>query len=222
MNKLIIKNKKVLIVIAIVLIIVIALFIMNKNNMDQTNSDQTSLDQTNSDQSSLGQSTSDQTNNVLIKTSMGEITLELYPDKAPITVENFLVYVNEGNYDNTVFHRVIKGFMIQGGGFTEDGSKKPTNAQIKLESDNGLKNEIGTIAMARTADPNSATNQFFINTANNIPLNKGVRDDGYAVFGKVTKGLDVVYKIENSKTTVKQGMSDWPVNDVKILSIKVL
>jgi len=159
---------------------------------------------------------------VLIKTSAGDITLELYPDKAPITVGNFLNYVNEGSYSDTVFHRVIKGFMIQGGGFTEDGNEKPTNAEIKLESDNGLKNEAGTIAMARTNVPDSATNQFFINTVDNDFLNYAPGNPGYAVFGKVIGGMDVVKKIETSKTTTKHQMSDWPVEDIKIINVTVI
>lgn len=159
---------------------------------------------------------------VLIKTSAGDITLELYPDKAPITVQNFLSYVNDGTYENTVFHRVIKGFMIQGGGFTTAGQEKPTKSPIKLESNNGLKNEAGTIAMARTNVPDSATNQFFINTVNNDFLNYATGNPGYAVFGKVISGMDVVSKIEASKTTTKNGMDDWPVNDIIIKKVEVL
>lgn len=159
---------------------------------------------------------------VLIKTSLGDITLELYPDKAPITVENFLSYVNEKSYDNTVFHRVIDGFMIQGGGFTEDGKQKPAKPPIKLESDNGLKNTIGTVAMARTTVPDSATNQFFINTNDNYFLNNGFKDEGYAVFGKVTDGMDIVKNIEKVKTLQKNGMTDWPESNVIIKSIRVV
>lgn len=159
---------------------------------------------------------------VVLETTEGKIIIELYKDKAPITVENFLSYVNDKSYDNTVFHRVIKGFMVQGGGFTEDGKQKPTRSAIKLESQNGLKNEIGTVAMARTMVPDSATNQFFINTANNDFLNYGVRDQGYAVFGKVVEGMDIVTKIEDSKTTTKYGMTDWPIKDIKIISAKVI
>jgi len=159
---------------------------------------------------------------ILIKTSEGDITLELYPDKAPITVANFLSYVNDKTYDGTVFHRVIPGFMIQGGGFTTTGIEKPTKDPIKLESSNGLKNEIGTVAMARTSVPDSATNQFFINAADNAFLNKGARDDGYAVFGKVISGMDVVKNIESKKTTIKNGMSDWPLQDITITSVTVI
>ncbi|OGJ16900.1 peptidylprolyl isomerase [Candidatus Pacearchaeota archaeon RBG_13_36_9] len=137
---------------------------------------------------------------VLIKTSLGDITMELYPDKAPITVENFLIYVDEKAYDGTIFHRVIDGFMIQGGGFTTEGKEKETHDPITLESNNGLKNEKYTVAMARTTVPDSATNQFFINVENNDFLNYGVRDDGYAVFGKVIEGQDVVDKIAKVQT----------------------
>lgn len=159
---------------------------------------------------------------VKLTTSEGDIILELYPDKAPITVENFLSYVNDGTYDGTVFHRVIDGFMIQGGGFTPDGKEKPTKPPIKLESGNGLKNEKGTIAMARTMVPDSATDQFFINTANNYFLDRGVRDEGYAVFGKVIKGLEIVTKIEKTSTTTKNSMGDWPVKDIIIKKAEVL
>lgn len=159
---------------------------------------------------------------VLIKTTEGDITLELYPDKAPITVKNFLDYTRAGTYENTVFHRVIKGFMIQGGGYIGSGEEKPTNAPIKLESNNGLKNLAGTIAMARTNVPDSATNQFFINTIDNDFLNYAPGNPGYTAFGKVISGMDVVKKIEAVKTTTKHRMEDWPVNDVTILKIEVL
>jgi peptidyl-prolyl cis-trans isomerase A (cyclophilin A) len=160
------------------------------------------------------------TSQVLIKTSMGDITVELYPDKSPITVKNFLTYVDEKAYDNTVFHRVIDGFMVQGGGFTADGIEKPTHDPIKLESNNGLKNEKYTLAMARTSIPDSATNQFFINVNNNEFLNSGTRDAGYAVFGKVVKGMDVVDKIAKVSTTTKNRMDDWPVKDVMIEKVE--
>ncbi len=153
---------------------------------------------------------------VLIKTSMGDITLELYPDKAPITVKNFLIYVDEKAYDGTIFHRVISNFMIQGGGFGTDGKEKATRDPIKLESNNGLKNEKYTVAMARTNMPDSATNQFFINVNNNDFLNYGVRDEGYAVFGKVIKGQDVVDKIAKVQTD----SSDKPLKNVVIESIR--
>ncbi len=140
---------------------------------------------------------------VRITTNMGDIVLELDREKAPKTVENFLTYVKEGFYDGTIFHRVIDGFMIQGGGFTEDFQKKPTHAPIRNEADNGLRNKIGTIAMARTSDPHSATAQFFINVANNSYLDfreKTPRAWGYTVFGRVVKGMPVVDKIRRSKT----------------------
>jgi cyclophilin family peptidyl-prolyl cis-trans isomerase len=159
---------------------------------------------------------------VLIDTNEGEITIELYSDKSPISVSNFLKYAESGFYDGTVFHRVIKGFMIQGGGFDKSGNEKETLNPITLESKNGLKNERGTIAMARTNEPNSATSQFLINSANNEFLNYGIRDEGYAVFGKVISGMDVLEKIENKRTTVKHGMSDWPMEEVIIKSIRKL
>ena len=140
---------------------------------------------------------------VCMQTNMGAIVIELYPQKAPVTVENFLRYVKDGFYNRTIFHRVINRFMIQGGGFTEDYKKKKTFAPIKNEADNGLKNEVGTIAMARTSDPNSATAQFFINTADNNFLNYTAPNRngwGYAVFGKVIKGMNVVENIEKVHT----------------------
>jgi cyclophilin family peptidyl-prolyl cis-trans isomerase len=138
---------------------------------------------------------------VEIKTNMGAITLELYPDKAPKTVENFLQYVKEGFYKGTIFHRVIPGFMIQGGGFSVDFVQKQTRAPVQNEAKNGLKNEVGTIAMARTPEPHSATAQFFINVGNNGALNYPGQDGwGYAVFGKVVKGMDVVNKIAAVET----------------------
>lgn len=133
---------------------------------------------------------------VKLNTSQGDIVLELYPDKAPKTVENFLQYVRDQHYDGTVFHRVISNFMIQGGGFTADLQQKPTRAPVALEATNGLKNDRGAIAMARTSNPNSATSQFFINTVNNANLNAPMPDGyGYTVFGTVVAGLDVVDKI---------------------------
>lgn len=140
---------------------------------------------------------------VEIKTNLGDIIIELHSDKAPKTVTNFLQYVDDGFYKNTIFHRVIPNFMVQGGGFDADLNQKPTRAPIPIESDTGLKNEIGTIAMARTSDPNSATAQFFINIAKNDFLNfkaPNASDYGYAVFGKVIKGMDVVNKIASIPT----------------------
>ncbi len=153
---------------------------------------------------------------VVISTSLGDITVALDADKAPKTVANFLAYVDEGFYDGTVFHRVIKNFMIQGGGMTADGQQKPTKAPIKNEADNGLRNDVGTLAMARTNVVDSATAQFFINTKDNDFLNHGGRDFGYAVFGKVTDGMDVVRKIE----AVETGRGDVPAQTVLIQSIK--
>jgi peptidyl-prolyl cis-trans isomerase A (cyclophilin A) len=140
---------------------------------------------------------------VIMKTSMGNVKIELLQDSAPVSVKNFLSYVDEKFYDNTVFHRVIRGFMIQGGGFTaaDPIKQKKNKAPITNEASNGLKNERGTLAMARTSDPNSATSQFFINTVNNASLNPGTADPaGYAVFGKVVDGMDVIDKIESVPT----------------------
>lgn len=155
---------------------------------------------------------------VLISTSLGDIKLELYEEKAPITAANFLSYVEEGFYDNTIFHRVINNFMIQGGGMTADMKQKQTKDPIKNEADNGLKNERGTIAMARTADVNSATSQFFINHRDNAFLDHGARDFGYAVFGKVVEGIEIVDKI----AAVQTRPGDVPVETVSILSMKVV
>ena len=140
---------------------------------------------------------------VLMETSKGNVTLELYSDKAPKSVENFLAYVNSGAYDETIFHRVIKKFMNQGGGFTTDYKKKETNDPIPNEADNGLKNKRGTVAMARTNAPHSATNQFFVNTADNVFLDhkeKSMRGWGYTVFGVVVSGMDVMDRMESVKT----------------------
>ena len=153
---------------------------------------------------------------VVLVTSLGEITLELDPQKAPISVQNFLTYVDAGFYDGTVFHRVIPNFMIQGGGMTPNLSQKPTRPPIKNEAENGLKNDAGTIAMARTSAPDSATAQFFINLKDNDFLNHGARDFGYAVFGHVTHGMDVVRKIG----AVPTGANDVPVEPVLLKSAK--
>jgi peptidyl-prolyl cis-trans isomerase A (cyclophilin A) len=160
---------------------------------------------------------------VLISTSMGDIKIELYEDKAPVTVKNFLGYVNDKFYDGTIFHRVISGFMIQGGGFDKDMKQKATKAPIKNEAANGLKNDAGTIAMARTSNPDSATSQFFINVVNNDGLNRPKPDGhGYAVFGKVVDGMDVVHKIEHVQTTTKGMYRDVPAEPVVIKSITVV
>jgi cyclophilin family peptidyl-prolyl cis-trans isomerase len=141
-----------------------------------------------------------------LKTSAGSIRVELYPAKAPKTVENFLRYVRDGHYDGTIFHRVIPGFMVQGGGMTPSMAQKPTRPPVPIESKNGLKNEPGTLAMARTSDPNSATSQFFINVGSNAFLDYPGQDGhGYTVFGKVVDGMDVVNKIVSAPTG-SQGM----------------
>ena len=171
------------------------------------------------------------TTQVLMETSKGNIAIELDAEAAPVTVENFLGYVNSGYYAGTIFHRVIPGFMIQGGGFDEEYLQKQTEPEIINEASNGLKNDRGTIAMARTNNPNSATSQFFINVNNNNSLNYSPGNPGYAVFGKVVEGMDVVDAIVSVKTTtktatVKMGqkvpMQNFPMDDVVIKSIKVV
>jgi cyclophilin family peptidyl-prolyl cis-trans isomerase len=160
---------------------------------------------------------------VLLKTNMGNIVLELNPQKAPKTVENFLSYVKSGHYSGTIFHRVIDGFMIQGGGFDQNMRQKPTNAPIENEAKNGLKNEPCTIAMARTSDPQSATAQFFINVNNNDFLNYPGQDGwGYCVFGKVIQGMDVVDKIKQVSTTNIGMNQNVPVKPVVIESASIV
>ena len=163
---------------------------------------------------------------VLLATSMGDIKVELDPEKAPISSKNFLDYVKASYYDGTIFHRVIPGFMVQGGGFMPGMREKSEGlrAPIKNESSNGLTNDAGTLAMARTSDPNSATSQFFINVKDNGFLNKSQSQDGvgYAVFGRVIEGMDVVAKIVRVKTTSKYMYQDVPVQAVVIKSAKVL
>ena len=162
---------------------------------------------------------------VKLETSKGDITIELNADKAPVTVENFLNYVNDGFYDGTIFHRVIPNFMIQGGGFNDHMKQKPTQDPITNEADNGLGNDRGTIAMARTQDPNSATAQFFINHKNNDFLNytaPSIQGWGYCVFGKVTDGMDVVDAIATVSTTNRAGHSDVPEEVIVINSAKVI
>lgn len=155
---------------------------------------------------------------VRISTSMGEFVLELYPDKAPKTVENFVQYVRDKHYDGTIFHRVMDGFMIQGGGFTADMQQKATRAPVSLEASNGLKNDRGTIAMARTANPNSATAQFFINVVNNPMLNAPNPDGyGYTVFGKVVQGMETVDKIKGVATGNKGMHQNVPLTNITIL-----
>ncbi|GBL46781.1 peptidyl-prolyl cis-trans isomerase PpiB [Sulfuriferula multivorans] len=162
---------------------------------------------------------------VKLHTNHGIITLDLYADKAPKTVANFLDYVNSGAYNNTIFHRVIDGFMVQGGGFEPGMSQKPTNAPVENEAANGLKNEAYTVAMARTPDPHSATAQFFINIANNSFLNFTAATPqgfGYCVFGKVVEGQDVVDKIKKVKTGSRAGHQDVPAEDVIIERAEVV
>ena len=158
---------------------------------------------------------------VTIKTSLGSVEVELFPDKAPKTVENFLTYVKAGHYDGSVFHRVIAGVMVQGGGFDKAMTKKSTRAPVVNEAGNGLKNLTGTIAMARTSDPDSATAQFFINVADNESLNRATGNAGYTVFGKVIAGLDVVKKLEAAPTSTQNGMRDVPVTQLVIESVRL-
>ncbi|BBO73370.1 peptidyl-prolyl cis-trans isomerase [Desulfosarcina widdelii] len=168
----------------------------------------------------IGPSFADETKpQVKLTTSMGDIVLELDRTAAPKTVANFLAYVKDGHYDGTIFHRVIAGFMIQGGGFTADMQRKPTRAPVRNEADNGLTNRTGTIAMARTNDPHSASAQFFINVKDNDFLDhraKSAKGWGYCVFGRVVDGMNVVRAIENVKTTSRAGMRDVPGTPVVI------
>lgn len=162
---------------------------------------------------------------VEMRTSMGTIVLELFPENAPNTVKNFLQYVQDGFYNGTIFHRVIADFMIQGGGFTADMQQKKTRDPIKHEGGNGLKNQVGYIAMARTADPHSATSQFFINVVDNQMLDfrgPGPQEIGYTVFGRVVKGLDVVNKIRNVPTGARAGHRDVPLQTVTIERVSVV
>ncbi|CAN4268489.1 PpiB Peptidyl-prolyl cis-trans isomerase (rotamase) - cyclophilin family [Methylophilaceae bacterium] len=160
---------------------------------------------------------------VTVETNRGDFVVELYPEKAPKTVANFMQYVDSGYYKETIFHRVINRFMIQGGGFNADMTEKPSLAPIVNEAANGLKNEPGTLAMARTSDPDSATSQFFINLENNVPLNYQGNDPeliGYCVFGRVLKGMDVVRDIGASPTMNVGPYYDVPKSTVRILAIK--
>jgi peptidyl-prolyl cis-trans isomerase A (cyclophilin A) len=183
---------------AIVVVLVVGVFLAQA----QEGSKKTKATKTKSEKSTMQESVTKGNPVVLMKTSMGNISIELFQDKAPITVKNFLSYVDEKYYDNTVFHRVIKNFMIQGGGFvaSEPIKEKKTQPPIKNEADNGVANDRGTIAMARTNDPNSATSQFFINVKDNAFLNRSANNPGYAVFGKVIEGMDIVDKIQNVST----------------------
>jgi peptidyl-prolyl cis-trans isomerase B (cyclophilin B) len=159
---------------------------------------------------------------VKLQTTMGDIILELDKEKAPVTSENFLTYVQENFYDGTIFHRVIPNFMIQGGGFAPDITEKKTNPPITNEASNGLKNDRGTIAMARTSNPHSATSQFFINLVDNDFLNYSPQNPGYTVFGKVIEGMDVVDKIAKVKTTTKGPHENVPVESVIIESAQIM
>ena len=158
---------------------------------------------------------------VVLETSLGRIRIGLYDDKSPISTENFLKYVRKGHYNGTLFHRVMPNFMVQGGGMTPDMNEKPTDPPIRNEARNGIRNSRGTVAMARTNDPNSATAQFFINLKDNAFLDFGIRGAGYAVFGEVVEGMDVVDKIAAVQTTRRGQHDDVPVTPVLITSAKV-
>ncbi len=156
-----------------------------------------------------------------IQTSMGNIEIELFDDKAPLSTQNFKNYVKANFYNGTIFHRVIPGFMVQGGGMDSRMIEKQTKAPIRNESNNGLKNDVGTLAMARTNDPNSASSQFFINVANNDFLNKSPSNEGYAVFGQVTKGMDVVNKIVKVPTSNYGMQQNVPNQPIKITAVSI-
>jgi peptidyl-prolyl cis-trans isomerase A (cyclophilin A) len=157
---------------------------------------------------------------IRFETSHGNFTVELFPKEAPLSAENFEKYVADGYFDGTIFHRIIPGFMIQGGGLSADFSNKETRAPIKNEAKNGLKNTRGTLSMARTSDINSATSQFFVNLVDNAFLDNGPRDYGYAVFGRVAEGMDTVDKIAAVKTGKRKGYQDAPMEDVLIISAR--
>jgi peptidyl-prolyl cis-trans isomerase A (cyclophilin A) len=159
---------------------------------------------------------------IKFETSHGSFTVELFPKEAPMSAENFQKYVDDQYFDGTIFHRIIPNFMIQGGGLTADFASKETRDPIKNEAKNGLKNKRGTLSMARTSDINSATSQFFINLVDNGFLDNGPRDYGYAVFGRVTEGMDTVDKIAAVKTGRKKGYQDAPLEDVVIISARTV
>ncbi|HXY97595.1 MAG TPA: peptidylprolyl isomerase [Steroidobacteraceae bacterium] len=159
---------------------------------------------------------------IRFETSHGAFTVELFPKEAPVTVENFLKYVDDGFFDGTIFHRIVPGFVIQGGGLTADFANKKTRAPIRNEAKNGLKNTRGSLSMARTSDINSATSQFFVNLKDNGFLDHGPRDYGYAVFGRVTDGMDVIDKIAGLGTGTRKGYQDAPLDDVVIISARRL
>jgi len=157
---------------------------------------------------------------IRFETTLGSFTVELFGDKAPVRADNFLKYVDEGFFDGTVFHRIVPGFVIQGGGFTEDMSQKKNHPPIKNEADNGVKNTRGTLSMARTNDINSATSQFFVNLKDNDFLDNSRGNFGYAVFGKVTEGMDVIDKIAAVKTGRRKGFEDVPLDPVVMTSVR--
>jgi cyclophilin family peptidyl-prolyl cis-trans isomerase len=157
---------------------------------------------------------------VIFETSHGNFTVELFEKEAPVSVKNFLRYVDEGHFDGTIFHRIVPGFVIQGGGLTADFSNKETHEPISNEAKNGLKNSRGSLSMARTSDINSATSQFFVNLSDNAFLDHGPRDYGYAVFGRVTKGMDVIDKIAAVRTGRRKGYQDAPMEDVIITAAR--
>jgi peptidyl-prolyl cis-trans isomerase A (cyclophilin A) len=163
---------------------------------------------------------SGETEMIILSTSLGDITIELFDAEAPVTVENFLQYVDDGFFNDTIFHRVIPGFVLQGGGFTTGMKEKKTRPPIKNEAGNGLKNKRGALSMARTQEINSATSQFFINLSDNTFLDHGTRDFGYAVFAKVTGGMEIVDQIASVATGNKGGHQDVPLEPVVILSAK--
>jgi peptidyl-prolyl cis-trans isomerase A (cyclophilin A) len=157
---------------------------------------------------------------IRFETTLGDFTVELFEKEAPISSANFLSYIDDEFFDSTIFHRIVPGFVIQGGGFTEDMSQKRTKATIKNEADNGLKNKRGTLSMARTSDINSATSQFFVNLKDNDFLDNSRGNFGYAVFAKVTEGMDVVDKIAAAETGRKKGFDDVPVEAVIMKSVR--
>jgi len=157
---------------------------------------------------------------IRFETSHGGFTVELFPNEAPLTVANFLRYVDDGFFEGTIFHRIVPGFVIQGGGLTADFANKKTRAPISNEARNGLKNTRGSLSMARTTDINSATSQFFVNLGDNALLDHGSRDYGYAVFGRVTDGMEVIDKIARLSTGTRRGYQDAPLEDVVIVSAR--
>lgn len=155
-------------------------------------------------------------------TRLGSFNIELYPEDAPITAENFLSYVRSGFFQGTIFHRIIPGFVVQGGGFTEEMNQKETAAPITNEADNGLRNQRGTLSMARTQNPNSATSQFFINLRDNAPLDRSARDAGYAVFGRVVEGMDVIDAMAKEETGSAGMHDDVPLTPVVVTAVEEL